>query len=323
MLLRRFAVVSIAVVHLVRLGNAPADLDAFIASLAAHDAGAPFDLVLLWKSFADAPEQRAALRERVGPELAVTELDVSDAGFDLTAYAAAAARLPHDRLCFMNSRSVVLAEGWLAHLDAALDAPNTGAAGATGSWQGSASLTARLCGVRNEYAEAFPDRRRLLEAVHAYSGGPGPRGPLAEWAFALSQYPRLARRFPAFPAAHLRTNAFLVGGERFGSLAMGDLRAKEDAHLFEHGRASMTAQLAARGLDAVTVDRYGTARRPADWHEADGLWQADQGDLLVADNQTRAFDQGSDSVRWLMSGLAWGTRARPKLRDAGTTGRHA
>lgn len=304
-------------VHLVRLGNAPADFEAFLASHAAFEAGAPHDLVLLWKGFAEAPEQRSALRERVGGEIRVTDLDVSDEGFDLTAYAAAAARLPHDRICFLNSRSVVSAEGWLAHLDAALDARDVGVAGATGSWQGSVSLTARLCGARNDYARAFPDRRRLLEAVHAYSGGPGPRGPVTEWLFALGQYPRLARRFPPFPAAHLRTNAFHIGRERFRSLTMGDLRVKQNAHLFEHGRAGMTAQLAVRGLGAVTVDRRGTVRPPADWHAGDMLWQADQADLLVADNQTRAYDQASDSVRWFMSGLAWGSRARPTLRNAG------
>lgn len=310
--------VSIAVVHLVRLGNEPADLEAFLASYAALESGVPHDLVLLWKGFADAPEQRSALRERVGREIPITDLDVSDVGFDLTAYAAAAARLPHDRICFLNSRSVVLVEGWLAHLDSALDDPAVGVAGATGSWQGSASLTARLCGARNEYSKVFPDRRRLLEAVHASSGGPGPRGPAAEWLFALGQYPRLGPRFPPFPAAHLRTNAFHIGRERFRSLTMGDLRVKQRAHQFEHGRAGMTAQLAARGLDAVTVDRGGTARRPADWHAGDMLWQAEQADLLVADNQTRAYDQASDSVRWLMSGLAWGTRARPTLHNAGT-----
>ena len=48
-------------------------------------------------------------------------------------------RFANMRLAFLNTFSEILADNWLAHLDAALDRADVGVVGATGSWQSLAS----------------------------------------------------------------------------------------------------------------------------------------------------------------------------------------
>ena len=60
----------------------------------------------------------------------------------------------------------------------------------------------------------------------------------------------------------------------------------------------------------MVVDRHGTVFDAAEWHAADTFWQADQADLLVADNQTRTYQEGGPADREVLSRYAWGPRAR-------------
>jgi hypothetical protein len=54
---------------------------------------------------------------------------------DLDHYRMAVDRIEAERYCFVNTVSVVLADGWLGHLEQALLAPGVGIAGATGSYE--------------------------------------------------------------------------------------------------------------------------------------------------------------------------------------------
>jgi hypothetical protein len=298
-----------AVVHLVREANGVAPFEAFLDSYRRHEAAAEHDLVLLFKGF---PDERTAAPylERAGGA-ATSSIHVSDTGFDLRAYLDAARTLPHRRVCFVNSFSRVLAPRWLAVLDGALDDAGVGAAGATGSWGSHLSYGRWQLGLDDPYARAFDSRPAVRRTMHEISGVNFEGGELRHWLLCLVNFMRDAPSMPLFPSVHLRTNAFLMDRETFCGLRWGPLRTKRSTYRMESGRRSLTAQLRARGLRCVVVDRAGVARDAPDWHEAAVFWQEDQRDLLVADNQTRTYAEGPPEWRRVLSAYAWGDRARP------------
>jgi hypothetical protein len=297
-----------AVVHLVRHANGPEPFERFLGSYERHDPGCEHDLVLLFKGFEDAAA-RGPYRERAADHAPLT-LAVDDRGFDLGAYVAAAQMLDHERVCFVNSFSEVLAPGWLALLDAALADRAVGAAGATGSWASHRSYDLFQLGLPGPYADAFESRRAAREAMHELSGTPVPSD-LPHWLYTLVTTLRRPRGTARFPAVHLRTNAFLLDRALFCSLRTGALHTKPGTYRLESGRRSITAQLRARGRPPVVVDSAGAARHVPDWHLGDVFFQGGQRDLLVGDNQTRGYDAASTGQRRVLSTFAWGERARP------------
>lgn len=300
---------GLAVVHLVRETNGLEPLEAFLDSYERHEAGAEHDLVLLCKGFAPHTASLEAVRRR-GRALRAHEILVSDDGLDLTAYLAAARTLPHRRLCFVNSYATILAPRWLALLSRALDTPGAGVAGATGSWGSHRSFALSLLRLPNGYRGTLGDRRAMAPAVR--SVGTAPRlGRARRLAKAALDLPREIAGYPGFPAPHVRTNAFVIERELLLSLRSGRLRTKPAAYRFEGGTRGLTGQLRARGLQALLVGRDGVALTHEHWPDAELFWQGTQGDLLVADNQTRAYEHGSSAVREALARYAWGPRARP------------
>ncbi len=102
----------------------------FLASYRRHPAGTSHRLLL---ALAGPDEDRAPWRR------AFADLDPEEAnlglGMDLDHYRHAADRVLADRYCFLNTVSVILADGWLANLEKALVAPGVGMVGATGSYE--------------------------------------------------------------------------------------------------------------------------------------------------------------------------------------------
>jgi hypothetical protein len=303
-----------AVVHLVRHANGPEPLDAFLSSYERHDAGCDHDLVLLCKGFPDR-DALAPVRRRARDH-APHEVVIPDTGLDLTAYFAAARELPHDRLCFVNSYSEVLAPRWLDMLCGALDQARVGAAAASGSWASRRSFAFSLLRLPNGYRGTLGDRRRMTPALRSVSTAPKVTlaRRLVRAALAL---PGEITAYPGFPAPHLRTNAFAIGRELMLSLRVGAIDTKPATYRLEAGRGSLTAQLRERGLQSLVVDRDGVARAPAEWPDVDVFWQGEQSRLLVADNQTRQYEAGAPAVREALARYAWGPRARP---SGGTVG---
>ena len=62
-------------------------------------------------------------------------ISVSDDGFDINAYAKAAAQLPHTHVVFLNTFSEIKSDNWLRKLHSAFADPAVGIAGATGSYE--------------------------------------------------------------------------------------------------------------------------------------------------------------------------------------------
>lgn len=129
---------EVCVVHLVWAPLGPAPLRRFAASYRAHSAGLEHRLILLFKGFADPAETAGHVEALDGLEH--ESMYYSRPTFDIPAYSAAAHELDASHLCFLNSESVLLADGWLAALAEQLADPAVGVVGATGSYESPHSL---------------------------------------------------------------------------------------------------------------------------------------------------------------------------------------
>lgn len=318
---------GLCVVHLVRAGEPASSVRRFLRSYAGNPAGADHRLVLLYKGFED--ETALAPYRGAAEEVPHEEVHVSDAGFDLTAYRAGAEALRAERYCFLNSHSEILAGRWLELLSGALDRPGVGVAGATGSWTSHASLARLLLRLPSPYGGLIGSPADVTRVLAEMEGSapptesaeaPGRRSPARRALDVLSGLPHALRSmasFPAFPNRHLRTNAFVIDHAVLAGLTGFALRTKFDAHKLESGRAGITRQLEAAGLRAVVVDGFGGVWEDERWPASETLYQGEQGGLIVADNQTRAYAEGDDERRLLLSRCAWGRLAAPALRAAG------
>jgi hypothetical protein len=309
----------LGVVHLVwgPLGVEP--LRRFVRSSRAHPAGCEHELVVLLNNV---PEQQRSelLAELEGVEHRVLELP--EPVQDLAAYARAAERLEHERLCFLNSHTELLADGWLAKLDRALDEPRAGLVGATGSWGSQRSHLLHDRRLPSPYRSVFPDRRWMQEqflAIDRERFGepdrfPRTRRQLNTWRATVEA----VVGFDSFPAAHLRTTAFLADRVLFASLHPRGRRLRRKVHAFalESGRHSYTRQVRDLGLRVLVVDREGVCYEPEQWDRSRTFWQAAQEGLLVADNQTRRYESGERDRKLLLARFAWGARAVVPLTNS-------
>lgn len=124
--------------------------------------------------------------------------------------------------------------------------------------------------------------------------------------------------FPAFPNPHLRSNAFMIHRGLFLEMTENaEFRDKSDAYLFESGPQGMTRRILARGAQVLIVGRNGRGYPPRWWPLSDTFRQGTQGNLLVADNQTRAFAAMKWTEKRQASLRTWGDHIRedaPPLR---------
>lgn len=115
-----------------------------------------------------------------------------------------------------------------------------------------------------------------------------------------------------FPNIHVRTNAFMMrtplARRTLGRLT---IRSKRDAHFAEHGPNSLTRQVVSHGLSVVVVGANGRAYAPEWWSGSRTFRQGNQGNLLVADNQTRAWDALTWPERRILYESTWGAIRSP------------
>jgi hypothetical protein len=276
---------QLTVVHLVwhNLGLEP--FRRFIESYRRHPAGIEHELVLVFKEFPD-----DALHEpyyELAASLPYVPLSMPGTWLDIPAYFAMADHLEQSvHLCCLNSNSEILAPNWLALLHQHLTAPsaNAGVVGCTGSWE---SLY--------NYA-----RNELLPFTVA-SATPPPDPATIE-----QQLRPWAEAFDPFPNPHLRTNAFLVRRDLFRGVADRPGNEKVECWKFESGRRGFTRQLLARGLRPLVVGRDGAAFDVDHWPDSRTYRVGQQPNLMVADNQTRDYQNNEPARRSHLSLVAWG-----------------
>ena len=303
---------DLALVHLVRKENGPEPFREFLESYRAVDAGADHDLVLLLKGFAS--EREADEAAALAGGLDAQRLYVDDEGFDVGAYFTAADRLEHARVCFVNSFTTVRAPGWLGLLESALRVPDAGIAGATGSWASHWSWLRFNLGLSTPYREAFPDRAWAQAQVLRLT--PDTRRVLAPlWLRHGIGTARALRffvgRFGPFPAAHVRTNGFLVERELMRSLERTPIRRKYDAFVVEGGKRSLTRQIEELGLRPLLAGADQRVYDVPDWARSGVFWQRGQENVLLEDNQTRTYRDADLDLRTYFATFAWGTEAEP------------
>ncbi|HEX7526014.1 MAG TPA: hypothetical protein VF327_06870 [Gaiellaceae bacterium] len=305
---------DLALVHLVRKANGPEPFREFLESYRAVDAGAEHDLVLLLKGFGS--EREANETAALADGLEAQRLYVDDTGFDVGAYFTAIDRLEHARVCFVNSFTTARAPGWLGHLETALRLPDAGIAGATGSWGSHWSWLRFNLGLSTPYRDAFPSRAWAQAQIMRLT--PDTRRVLAPiWARHLVGtvlvLPFFVGRFDQFPAAHVRTNGFVIERELMRSLERTPIRRKYDAFVVESGRRSVSRQIEELGLRPLLAGADGLAYDIPDWARSGVFWQRDQENVLLDDNQTRSYRDGDLDLRTYFAAFAWGTEAEPTL----------
>lgn len=299
---------EIGVVHLVRRKNGLAPFERFLASYREHPAGAPHDLIVIFKGFPLGLGTRAY--DRLLADVPHRRMYLADYGFDLRPYFKAVNTLDHRFLCFLNSFSRVLDRDWLAKLHRWASAKGVGVAGATASYQSFSTLSAdrdrRLqamspaARLRWRVGLVFKDSQALLIAQ---------RG--AAWLLGWAGLWNPARYFPPFPNYHVRTNAFMASRETLARVQLHSVFFKLSAFMFESGRDSLTNQLMQFGLRPVMVGRDGTGYEKEHWHVANIFRQGKQENLLIADNQTDLYAAADREKRAELSRFAWGEHARP------------
>jgi hypothetical protein len=302
-------------VHLVRAANGLEPLRAFASALRRCPPLIEYELVLAMKGFSSPEEAKPYLE--VFSDMCPEPLFFADDGLDLGIYFKVASLLRRESYCFANSYAEPLVEGWLAKLTAALCEPGVGLVGATGSWASVRSWLAHSAHLPSAYRGVLPPapvaRARLLaiELERAGRDGRSTSEALKARIQTLARVPEQLLRFDAFPAYHVRTNAFVIAHVTLDRLRLRKVRDKMDAYILENGRASVTRQVHELGLRTLVVDRAGVAYDRERWHLSRTFWQGAQEGLLVADNQTRAYARGDAAQRELLSGLAWGSLAEP------------
>lgn len=281
-----------ALVYLARgVDGGLASLRDFLESHACHPAGLDHDLVVLMKGWPDAASrgEARALITRAGASV----LELPDEGFDWGAYMRAAHLLPHDVACFLNTHSRVRSAGWLRALVGPLASPAVGMVGATGSW---ATLRLDLSSAASA-TKALARRFGMIAAARFAAG-----------TASAALRARHRADVPAFPNPHLRSNAFAVRLATFrafaGSVAIPS--TKGAAHLLESGPASVTRWMATRGLATLVAGADGAVYPPEQWCAAGTFRTPRQPNLLVSDNQTRAYEQAPPRQRAILELLTWG-----------------
>ena len=275
---------EICVAHLVRRANGIGAFRNFLESYRRNTAGMPHELLLILKGFSR-PEELAPY-DAILDGVPHKRTFVSDFGYDVRPYVKAAREHAYRYFVFLNSFSRILIPGWLEMFYRHAARPGVGIVGATGSHQ---SIASDHHVFKWEIRKTLPAYKRALMPLHRY----------------LHYVARIRGKFPPFPNYHVRTNAFMIGRDLINSLRTHLVLHKLAAYRFESGIGGMTHQIMAAGLTPLVVGADGRAYEPPQWPDARTFWISRQENLLIADNQTRAYDEGTPVVRERLAFHAW------------------
>ena len=271
---------DVCVVHLIRACNGTETLERFLNSYQCHPAGLKHDLLFILKGFRENEitfELESLLNHHNHQRMIV-----SDEGYDIDSYIAAACNLENNYLCFLNSFSEILNDNWLEKLFLYASSEGCGMVSATGSWE---SL----------YTDSLISGRKL---------------PMHKWLRRIVAS-KIKRNFLPFPNPHLRTNGFCISRKLFLDVTRGyTIKDKRDTFLIESGRDGISRRIELRGLDLIVVGRDGRGYLPNEWPLSRTFRQGEQENLLLADNQTRSYTDADYNTRISLSKNAWGENSK-------------
>jgi hypothetical protein len=297
---------DIGIIYLCRFAEGERPVHRFLESYLGHPAGRDHDLIVVFKGFPDRESLEQAQSLFAG--VPINALEVDDHGFDVGSYVKAAKLAPNRRLLFLNTFSQIRADNWLEHFDRALDRPEVGVVGATGSWAANTAgpeatmvfLVRRILGLPAQLHQS-------VEHVSLDGGNARAARGSAARSYLSAPFDYVVRyyRFGRFPNPHLRTNAFMMDRARFLALDLPSFTSKSDTYGFESGRRSMTKQILTQGLQPVVIDRQGRVYRIPEWKLSSTFRVGEQENLVVADNRTANFSEASPAHRQYLEKLSW------------------
>lgn len=328
---------SIAVVYLARSENGSAkDFVKFAQSYRAYQAGCSHDLIVIHKGAATKPGTKLAV-ELMLAGIPYTSVDMDDSGYDIQAYLKLASMIKHDYVCFFNTYSEIRADDWLIKLvRPLLSSVTVGMAGATASFEslydsiGMISKIIWLCSsdripFDEEIAATFGSQLAVHAAGWMEAAGASDDRDLnrllasQEIADAFAHHWRAVTRhgaglagldhFNRFPNPHLRSNAFVMRREVLVGMGFDIGPTKFDCVRFESGVDGLPTRIAELGLTSVLVGADGRTFETEQWAEAKGFRLGDQSNVMVADNQVRSFETGTDADRSQLAAMSWGAYA--------------
>lgn len=268
---------SLAVVHLVVKSYGEEAFDKFAKSYQQHPAGRPHDLIIAAKQFADEADFAPFARHLKGRPFRLVLMP--DEGIDLGTYFTLAKAESYPHYCFLNSLSEILVDGWLNKLMAALENGCCGVAGTSGSCRSVSS------GVRRMHYAGVP---QALQKLRGWLG-----------------FLHVAMTYPPFPNPHLRTNGFVIARDTVLRLKLPKFVTKPDTSIFESGWGNLSRQIWKMGLKVLVVGADGQSHDVQDWASSGTFWAGNQAGLLVADKQTRLFDDASEEYKCQLNREAW------------------
>lgn len=281
---------GICVIHLARAQNDIKSFADFIDSYRRRQPGIEHKLAVIFKGFTEddkLDEYRVLLSG-----LPYQSVFVDDSGFDIGPYFSAAHMFDFEYLCFLNSHSVIVDDGWLGKLFKHIQRDSIGIVGATGSYESMASGLVQSLHTEQQSWQLW--KNRLL------SIGSGFRHAVS-----------LEMNFPSFPNHHIRTNAFMMSRQLMLNIRTWPMRSKMDIYRFESGKHSLTRQILSMNLRALVVGRDGEAYEKECWHESDTFRSGTQQNLLVSDNQTRFYSEVDAQTKAILTERTWGRRQSP------------
>ena len=281
---------DVCVVHLVRAKNGPEPFWRFLESYAQNPGGLKHDLVIAFKGrFGKAGLREYYQRLEGFPHRCWF---ISDFGYDIRPYFLATEKFGQRYFCFLNSNSVLLDKDWLALMYGHCSEKGVGLVGATGSYA--------------SWLSDFLNMHERLRSLPHYQGFSG--------RLKLRLKRRIYQRdYDPFPNYHLRTNAFMISRDVARRIERGRMLTKWDAFRFESGKDGLTKQILRMNLRIQVVGKDGKAYEIEEWPRSNTFWQGDQGNLLVADKQTKRYSESDPSLRQHLTRTAWGILANPPL----------
>ncbi len=312
---------TIGFAYLARAAEPSFKIQKFIASYKQYAAGVDHDLIVMYKG----GDTHRQLFEGIAHQPFI----IDDEGFDITAYMKLANASKHKLLCFSNSNTTLLSQGWLKKLSDGLSGNGVGMVGATASFESLATsfeLLAKVVWLAKKARIPFDSDIAehyswlLEDSAPAWLEGrmrPSLRSILGRmtpletrwsrrWAKRLRRRSSFLNDHHRFPNPHVRSNMFMIERERLLDLGMPNVKTKQDAYAFESGKNSLSNRILAAGLGLTVVDAEGRVIGLDQWKNSNTYRSGDQGLLLASDNQCESYFKASQSGRNTLTMMSWG-----------------